>query len=118
MNSWDTDSNKSFDFLLNPICIVVVFCVVCILDIYYTNKISFNQLKELNIGGQSLLRFPVSREYDSKVFVNKIHLTICCKTIIFICLHLSQNAQYTMPFKGPCQLPIVGPTQSASDVKL
>ena len=21
---WDTDSNKSFDFLLNPICIVVV----------------------------------------------------------------------------------------------
>ena len=24
VNSWDTDSNKSFDFLLNPICIVVV----------------------------------------------------------------------------------------------
>ena len=23
MNCWDTDSNKSFDFLLNPICIVV-----------------------------------------------------------------------------------------------
>ena len=22
--TWDTDSNKSFDFLLNPICIVVV----------------------------------------------------------------------------------------------
>ena len=24
VNSWDTDSNKSFDFLLNSICIVVV----------------------------------------------------------------------------------------------
>ena len=24
VNSWDTDSNKSFDFLLNPICKVVV----------------------------------------------------------------------------------------------
>ena len=24
VNSWDTDSNKSYDFLLNPICIVVL----------------------------------------------------------------------------------------------
>ena len=24
VNSWETDSNKSFDFLLNPICIAVV----------------------------------------------------------------------------------------------
>ena len=24
VNSWDTDSNKSFDLLLNPICIVAV----------------------------------------------------------------------------------------------
>ena len=45
LSIWDTDSNKSFDFLLNPICIVVVlysvFCVACILVIYYTNKIKF-----------------------------------------------------------------------------
>ena len=40
---WDTDSNKSFNFLLNPICIVVVLysMLLCILVIYYTNKIKF-----------------------------------------------------------------------------
>ena len=41
----DTDSNKSFDFLLNPICIVVVLLsysvLLSILFIYYTNKIKF-----------------------------------------------------------------------------
>ena len=43
--TWDTDSNKSLDFLLNPICIAVVLLsfsvLLCILVIYYTNKIKF-----------------------------------------------------------------------------
>ena len=34
MNSLDTDSNKSFDFLLNPICIVVVLKSYSVLLVY------------------------------------------------------------------------------------
>ena len=67
MNSWDTDSNKSFIlgqvwYLIVSIpdlcnltyfsseshlysgCIVNIFCVVCILVIYYTNKIKFKPI--------------------------------------------------------------------------
>ena len=43
MNSWDTDSNKPFDFLLNPIRKVAV-CVAlhtCHTLVYYTNKMKF-----------------------------------------------------------------------------
>ena len=35
------DSNKSFDFLLNPFCIIVVVLLLYILVIYYTYKIRF-----------------------------------------------------------------------------
>ena len=48
----DTDSNKSFDFLLNPICILVVLylysVLLCILVINYTNKIKFKPTQILN----------------------------------------------------------------------
>ena len=38
---WDTDSNKSFDFLLNPICIMLVFMITVLFCSYvcFTNKI-------------------------------------------------------------------------------
>ena len=35
----DTDSNKSFDFLLNPICIVVVLYLYSVLFVYLSNII-------------------------------------------------------------------------------
>ena len=31
---WNTDSNKSFDFLLNPICIMFVFMIIVL---FYSN---------------------------------------------------------------------------------
>ena len=46
----DTDSNEPFDFLLNPICIVVVLLsysvLFYILVIHYTNKIKFKPNNE------------------------------------------------------------------------
>ena len=46
----DIYSNKSFDFLLNPIYIVVVLLsysvLLCILVIYYANKIKLKMRKE------------------------------------------------------------------------
>ena len=35
---WDTDSNKSFDFLLNPICIMFVFLIIVLFCSYVLYK--------------------------------------------------------------------------------
>ena len=47
---WDTDLNKSADFFLNPICILLVVCTstiaVCI--VIYANKILFKLSIHLN----------------------------------------------------------------------
>ena len=44
---WDTDSNKSFDLLLNPICIMFVFqykCTALLLCLLYKLNKSLNQI--------------------------------------------------------------------------
>ena len=43
LSKWDTDSHKSKDFLLNPICILYI--IVCLYMLFYVQSIQNNMFK-------------------------------------------------------------------------
>ena len=66
---WDTDLNKSVDFFLNPICILLVVCpstiAVCIA--IYANKILFKLIKNGDHVGFILIRCAEELRYSGNL---------------------------------------------------
>ena len=93
----DTDSNKSSDFLLNPVCIMLIYMYIITAFMYCTNEIKF-KLKHI-IG---VMEWPPKRGYMYSL------LSITCEHLhvqlgeMYTILHIFGQVSYFVHYPKTC----------------